>query len=127
MNMKRVFILGAGFSKMAGMPLATDLTNHLGCKFREDDLKDALKWLDYLQQRIEWLGDGKSKSINIEEVFDLAQFDIELWKMRQQLCPVGRNHGDTPLQNAKGIEAWISYMEEDLQDIIQSIPAALLP
>lgn len=63
MSSKRVFILGAGFSKMAGMPLATDLTNHLGGKFREDDLKDALEWLDYLQQRIEWLGDGSGVKI----------------------------------------------------------------
>ncbi len=88
MNTKRVFILGAGFSKMAGMPLATDLTNDLFEKFREYDQKDALEWLGYLQQRIDWLREGKSKSINIEEVFDLAQFDIELWKMRQQLCEV---------------------------------------
>lgn len=117
-NPKRVFILGAGFSKMAGMPLATDLTNHLGGKFREDNLEDALEWLGYLQKRIEWLGDGKSKGINIEEVFDLAQFDIELWKMRQQLCQLGRNYGDTPRQNAEGIEAWLSYMEYDLQDVI---------
>ena len=27
MGKKRVFILGAGFSKQAGMPLATELTN----------------------------------------------------------------------------------------------------
>lgn len=118
MSSKRVFILGAGFSKMAGMPLATDLTNHLGGKFQEDDLKDAMEWLGYLQQRIEWLGDGKSKGINIEEVFDLAQFDIELWKMKQQLCHLGRNYGDTPQQNAEGIEAWLSYMEDDLRDVI---------
>jgi len=117
-NTKRVFILGAGFSKMAGMPLATDLTSHIRGKFREDALEDALEWLGYLLQRIEWLGDGKSKGINIEEVFDLAQFDIELWKMRQQLCQLGRNYGDTPRQNAEGIEAWVSYMKYDLQDVI---------
>jgi hypothetical protein len=117
-NTKRVFILGAGFSKMAGMPLASDLTNHLGDKFREDDLEDALEWLGYLQQRIKWLGDGKLKGINIEEVFDLAQFDIELWKMRQQLCQLGRNCGDTSWQNVEGIEAWLSYMEDDLLDVI---------
>lgn len=118
MSSKRVFILGAGFSKMAGMPLATDLTNHISGKFREDALEDAQGWLGYLQQRIEWLGDGKSKGINIEEVFDLAQFDIELWKMRQQLCQLGRNYGDTPRQNAEDIEAWLSYMEYDLRDVI---------
>lgn len=118
MSSKRVFILGAGFSKMAGMPLATDLTDLVLAKFREDDLENALEWLGYLQQSIEWLGDGKSKGINIEEVFDLASFDIELWKMRQQLWPVGRNYGDTPWQYAEGIEAWLSYMEEALRDVI---------
>lgn len=118
MSSKRVFILGAGFSKMAGMPLATDLTNHVFEKFREYDQKKALEWLDYLQQRIEWLGDGKPKGINIEEVFDLAQFDIELCKMQQQLCPLGRNYGDTPWQNAEDIKAWLSDMEDDLRDVI---------
>lgn len=118
MSSKRVFILGAGFSKMAGMPLSTDLTNHLGGKFRENDLEDALEWLGYLQQSIEWLGDGKSKGINIEEVFDLEAFDIELHRMRQQLCPLGRNYGDTPWQNAEDIKAWLSYMEYDLRDVI---------
>ena len=44
MSSKRVFILGAGFSKMAGMPLATDLTNLVLAKFREDELKDAMEW-----------------------------------------------------------------------------------
>jgi len=43
MNAKRIFILGAGFSKMAGMPLATDLTKYLGGKFQEIDLKPALE------------------------------------------------------------------------------------
>lgn len=118
MSSKRVFILGAGFSKMAGMPLATDLTNHVFEKFREYDQKDALEWLGYLQQRIEWLGDGKSKGINIEEVFDLAQFDIELWKMQQQLYQLGRNCVDTPWQNAEDIKAWLQHMEDDLLDVI---------
>ncbi len=118
MSSKRVFILGAGFSKMAGMPLATDLTNHVFEKFREYDQKDALEWLGYLQQRIEWLGDGKSKGINIEEVFDLAQFDIESSKMQQQLCQLGRNYGDTPWQYAEDIKVWLQHMEDDLRDVI---------
>jgi len=118
MSSKRVFILGAGFSKMAGMPLATDLTDLVLTKFREDDLEDALEWLGYLQQSIEWLGDSKSKSINIEEVFDLAAFDIELCKMKQQMHPFGRNIGDTPWQYAEDIKAWLSYMVDDLRDVI---------
>ncbi len=115
---KRVFILGAGFSKMAGMPLATDLMSHFNIKFKENDLKDAIEWLGSLQQRIEWLGNGKSGNINIEEVFDLAQFDIELWKMRQQLFQLGRNYGDTHWQKAESIGAWLSYMEDNLLDVI---------
>jgi len=118
MSSKRVFVLGAGFSKMDGMPLATDLTNHVFEKFREYDQKDALEWLGYLQKRIEWLGDGKSKGINIEEVFDLAQFDIGLCKMKQQLCHLGRNYGDTPWQYAEDIKAWLSHMEDDLRDVL---------
>jgi hypothetical protein len=117
-NTKRVLILGAGFSKMAGMPLATDLTNHVLEKFREYDQEDTLEWFGYLQQRIDWLREDKSKSINIEEMFDLGAFDIEFHRMRQQLCHLGRNSGDTPWQNAESIEAWLSYMEDDLRDII---------
>jgi hypothetical protein len=118
MSSKRVFILGAGFSKMAGMPLATDLTRHLVGKFREDGQQDALEWLGDLQQRIEWLRGGGSKDINIEEIFDLAQFDIELWQMRQQLCHLGRNFGETPWLNAEKIKARLRFMVDALRDII---------
>jgi hypothetical protein len=38
--------------------------------------------------------------------------------MQQQLCPLGRNYGDTPWQNAEDIEAWLSDMEDDLRDVI---------
>jgi hypothetical protein len=42
MGAKRVFILGAGFSKQAGMPLATEMTNLILEKFREYDLKEMI-------------------------------------------------------------------------------------
>jgi len=44
MGSKRVFILGAGFSKQAGMPLATELTPLLRRKFEEVDHKEALEF-----------------------------------------------------------------------------------
>ncbi len=58
---KRVFILGAGFSKQAGMPLATELTPLLRRKFEEYNHEEALAWLASLDERINWLnraGDG---------------------------------------------------------------------
>jgi len=121
MDAKRVFIIGAGFSKQAGMPLATELTPLLRRKFEDYDHAEALQWLAWLDERVNWMND-KSRNgrcvPNIEELFDLAHFDALTWKMRQQLCPVGRNSGDTPLSNAESIEAWLSYMEDDLRDVI---------
>jgi len=121
MSAKRVFILGAGFSKQAGMPLAIELTPLIINKFKEDDLEEALSWFEWLKQRIEWLeagGGDKASQINIEEVFDLAYFDAIRWRMEQHRCPLGRTAGETPHNQAESIEAWLSYMEEDLINVI---------
>ena len=48
----RVFILGAGFSKQVGLPLATELTELLMAKFRQIDHRDAIAWFDSLERRI---------------------------------------------------------------------------
>ena len=121
MNAKRIFILGAGFSRQAGMPLATELTNCLLQKHREDNPQEMNEWYNFLKQRISWLEKAsgeKSVAINIEQVFDLARFDVELWKMRQHLCPVGRQWGDTPSNSADSIETWLSDLQDDLIDVI---------
>ncbi|MFA5424023.1 MAG: SIR2 family protein [Phycisphaerae bacterium] len=117
----RVFILGAGFSKQAGMPLATEITPFLLDKFRKYDIQEMLQWFEFLKQRIDWLNQKSSSlenTINIEQVFDLAKFDIESWRLKQHKCPLGRNAGDTPWGVAEGIDTWLSYMEEDLVEII---------
>jgi hypothetical protein len=121
MDPSRVFILGAGFSAQAGMPLATELTPLLRHKFEEYDHTEALAWLNSLDERINWLkqiDDTAPPSLNIEELFDFAHFDALIWKMRQQMCPVGRNAGDTPYSTAETIETLLSYMEDDLVDVI---------
>jgi len=123
MDSKRVFILGAGFSKQAGMPLATELTPLLRRKFEEYDHQEALAWLTSLDERVNWLNqtnNGAASSLNIEELFDLGHFDALIWKMRQHVCPVGRNSGDTPYATGEAIETWLSYMEDDLRDVIWS-------
>jgi len=121
MGTNRVFILGAGFSKQAGMPLATELTPLLLEKFRKYDVKEMLEWFEFLKQRIDWLNQKSStpeNKINIEQVFDLARFDVEAWRLKQHKCPVGRSAGDTPWQVAEDIDTWLGYMEEDLVEII---------
>jgi hypothetical protein len=118
----RVFILGAGFSKPAGMPLATDL--YQACSQwlqRQDFLSPEMRgWLDDLQRRLDWLfGDGHSaRPLNIEEVFHYAHFDIEVHRLRQQLVAVGRNDGHTPWSVGAAVKSWLSQLEQAVRDVI---------
>ncbi len=117
---KRVFILGAGFSKPAEMPLATELLPLLTQKL---DLDEMRQWLEWLCERLAWLSgnDQRAGSItqNIEQVFHNAHFDIEVHRLRQHLSPVGPHDGPgTPSNAAASISAWLSYLEEALCDVI---------
>ncbi len=119
---KRVFILGAGFSRPAGMPLATEL---LPLLTQELDLDELQEWLYDLGQRLAWL-DGNDEGqlsfkLNIEQVFHYANFDIEVYRLRQQLERVGRFDGPgTAWNRAESISAWLSYLEDALRDTILS-------
>lgn len=117
---KRVFVFGAGFSKPAGMPLATELLPLLAEKLELDDMRD---WIDGLRDRLAWLsGHAPSTSpfaLNIEQVFHYAQFDVEVHRLKQHLVPVGRRDGpETPWNHAESIKGWLSFLEEALQDVI---------
>lgn len=116
---KRVFILGAGFSKPAGMPLATELLPMLAARLKLDDMQD---WLLGVCERLAWLNqDGepkKSLSLNIEEVFHLANFDIEVHRLRHQLFPLSRNSMGSPWGDARSIEGWLSDLEYALHDVM---------
>jgi hypothetical protein len=117
-QVKRVFILGAGFSKPAGMPLATDLLPLLAQKLQHEEMQ---KWLDSLRERLDWLsGCGQQqRRLNIEEVFHYAHFDIEVHRLRQHLATVGRQDGPgTPWNDAESISAWLSHLEDALRDVI---------
>ena len=120
MNKKRVFILGAGFSKQAGMPLATDLTNLILNGERLKKLSEMQKWLTDFKARLaamEVMG-ASHLQLNIEQLFDFAKYDEELWRMRQQLSQIGRNYGQTPWKNAETIDTWLGYIEEELSHVI---------
>ncbi|MCH8880881.1 MAG: hypothetical protein IID34_13505 [Planctomycetes bacterium] len=119
-NLNRVFILGAGFSKAAGMPLATELLPLLNERLQLDEMRE---WLDDLQKRLDWLSPSDTPlgphGLNIEQVFHCAHFDIEAHRLRQQLAPVGRGDGPgTPWNQAESIGAWLFYLEDALHDVI---------
>ena len=117
---KRVFIFGAGFSKPAGMPLASELLPLLSAALQVAEMRE---WLDSLQKRLAWLSGrdcGRtSLKLSIEEVFHYAYFDAEAHRLRQHLAPVGRGDGPgTPWRQAESIQRWLSYLEEALRDVI---------
>lgn len=119
-NAKRVFILGAGFSKPAGMPLATELLPLLMQELQHEEMQG---WLDWLCERLVWLSgcDHKAGSItqNIEQVFHYAHFDVEVHRLRQHLSPVGPHDGPgTPANDARSIRSWLSDLEDALRDVI---------
>lgn len=118
-DLKRVFILGAGFSKPAGMPLATELLPLLLDKLQ---LSEMRKWVDGLCRRLAWLSGSDQESnslpLNIEQVFHYANFDVEVWRLKQQLVPLGRQDGLTPWNQGESIEIWLSYLEDALRDVI---------
>jgi hypothetical protein len=121
MDSKRVFILGAGFSKQAGMPLATELTPLLRQKFEDCKHEEALAWLTFLDERVKWLKqteEDSTPSLNIEELFDFAHFDALEWKMGQQRYPGGRKSYESPYSTAKRIETWLNWMEYSLAEVI---------
>jgi hypothetical protein len=100
-HMKRAFILGAGFSKAAGMPLATDVLPLIAEKLQHEEMQE---WLDSLRERLDWLsGDSQQpRRLNIEAVFHYAHFDVEVHRLKQHLAPVGRHDGPgTPWNDAE--------------------------
>jgi SIR2-like domain len=118
--LKRVFILGAGFSKPAGMPLATGLLPLLIDKLEHDEMRE---WLDGMRERVAWLSGNDrapgSFALNIEQVFHYAHFDIEVHRLKQHPAPVGRGDGPcTPWTQAESLHAWLSDLEETLCDVI---------
>jgi hypothetical protein len=121
--MNRVFVFGAGFSKPAGLPLATEL---LPLLIGELELDEMREWLEDLNKRLKWLAgsDGRADTcaVNIEQVFHYAHFDAEVYRLQQHLAMVGRGDGpDTPWNQAESIEAWLSHLEDALRDVIHNV------
>lgn len=102
------------------MPLATELLPLLSQRLEVAEMQE---WLDGLRDRLAWLAGCDEKagesSLNIEQVFHIAHFDIEAHRLRQHLAPVGRWDGPgTPWNAAESIVAWLSHLEDALRDVI---------
>jgi len=109
-NRKRVFILGAGFSKPAGMPLSAGLTTVL-----LHQAQSKAEFRSYIEDLQERLGRFLEKQrAGIEEIFDFAEFDCELWRMRHHGCSVGRMDGETPFARADSIRRGLRGLGEHL-------------
>ncbi len=90
MDSRRVFILGAGFSKQAGMPLATRLTEFLTEDFDIPGNNFLREWYEDFRDRVIWLNRSSqhgTSSLNVEELFDLASYDILVYRMKAMSSP----------------------------------------
>src|SRR5687768_5652515 len=116
---KRVFIFGAGFSKPAGIPLATELLPLITAKLGLDEMQ---QWLDDMRNGLEWLSGGDHQRgaypFNIEEVFQIGHFDIEVHRLRQHLFSAGRDGPGSPWNDAETIAHWLSCLLDALRDVI---------
>ena len=124
MSKKRVFILGAGFSKQAGMPLATELTDIILNKTMLREHEEMQTWLSDLKKRLPMTkgasDDASRFPPNIEQLLNFAKYDEELCRMNQQLSPVGREDGDgTPWNKAEEISDWLKRIEAELSHVIR--------
>lgn len=123
---RRVFILGAGFSRSAGFPLATELTDELLSAI-EESLGSDYEFLAYANQikRLHaWLiGTRRSASkaiapLNIEEFYEYAYAYSERFRLEQHRETVGRNAGDTEYSRAEIIGSALSYLDEQLLEVL---------
>lgn len=102
------------------MPLATEVLPLIVKQLQVDEM---CTWFDGLRERLAWFSESEGQTdsfaLNIEEVFHYAHFDVEVHRLRQQLAPVGRADGPgTPWSQGESVEAWLSYLEEALCDVI---------
>ena len=94
-DLKRVFILGGGFSYPAGMPLAIRLLPLLVGKLQLEEMR---QWTDGLCERLAWLSgndrQAHSFDLNIEEVSHYEHLDVEAFRLRDHLATVGLGEGE---------------------------------
>lgn len=114
---KRVFILGAGFSKPAGFPLATELTDEVLSTIRGlmGDDYELFEFARHVQELHQWISRTDSlPRLNIEEFYDYLTVFRERFMFEHHLELVDRYAGDTAYSRAESIQAWLSTMDDFL-------------
>jgi len=117
---KRVFILGAGFSKPSKMPDAAELTDLLlDVEFMRAD-QQFQQWVSSLRERINHLHQldhpGEENRISIEQVFEFAAFDIEWCLLQQQEATA--TVGETWGARGRSIKKRLAVMERILFEVL---------
>lgn len=119
---KRVFILGAGFSHPAGFPLATQLTDEVLESLRElinDEEYELFQFADHIRKLHQRLVRSQTlPALNIEEFYEYATVYAERSRMEQHRETVGRDAGETPYAHADDLITMLSYMDEDLLEVL---------
>jgi len=118
---KRAFILGAGFSKAAGFPLATELTDELLASVREVVGNDypLFDFVNHVQRLQQWLDRSQSISaLNIEQLYDYATLYAEIFRLEHHAIPVGRYSGETPYMQSETLGNWMSLLDEHLLEVL---------
>jgi hypothetical protein len=118
---RRMFILGAGFSKPAGFPLATDLTDEVLEKLREivGPEDEVFDFANNIRQLHKWIKQSQTlPPLSIEEFYDYATTFAERFRLEHHGEKVGRHWGDTAYMKAYEVEAWLSYLDESLLDVL---------
>ena len=119
--LNRVFVLGAGFSKAAGLPLATELTDEVLRDIRErvGDEYGLIQFAGHIAELHGWLGrSGAMRALNIEEFYNYATVYEERLMMDQHRATVGRFAGETPFAQARDIRTWLQQMDKSLIRVV---------
>lgn len=131
---KRLFLLGAGFSKPAGMPTGVELTGLLMDEMKRRPIHEFPTFSASIDGLHEWLTPTcDAQQINIEDFYEYATHLAERYRLMQHCVRVRRDAGETPHRYASDIDTWLSYIDEylvallaDLQDHAHVAPVARL-
>lgn len=118
---KRAFVLGAGFSRPAGFPLATHLTDEVLDSLRQlvGEDYELFDFADHVRRLHKWLTRSEAlPALNIEEFYEYATVYAEQLRMEQHRATVGRDAGETPYTHADDLITMLSYMDEHLLEVL---------
>ena len=116
----RVYILGAGFSKPAGFPLAAELTDAVIASYLEaaGDDEEFRSFVEHVKNVHGWLHRRNCRALGIEEFFLIAEQHIKFVRARHHMESVGRYDGETAYTASEDVETWLGYLEDHLLDVL---------